>query len=169
MTLFECKVRYHKIDESSGKDKKLTETYLFDAVSYTEAEQRVYKEMAEIISGDFAVTGIRKASYAEIFPSDDGDRWYRCKVSFGSIDEEAGKEKKVSNQILVLAANVRDCYDKIEQQMGQTIDIEVNSIAESPVVDFFPYFDKDAAPEDRELSRRPATPEELEAAAQNRE
>lgn len=155
-TLFECKVRHQKIDELSGKEKKVTETYLFDAISYTEAESRIYKEMAEIISGDFAVTSIRKATYAEIFPFDDGDRWFKCKVSFMSVDEEAGKEKKISNQILVMALDIKDCFDKILESMGQTVDIEVNSITESPILDFFPYFDKDAEPEDREISRRPA-------------
>ena len=74
-SLFECKVRYQKIDEQSGKDKKVTETYLFNAISFTEAESRIYKEMESLISGEFLVTNIRKANYADIFNFEDGDRW----------------------------------------------------------------------------------------------
>ncbi|TAJ15344.1 DUF4494 domain-containing protein [Marinilabiliaceae bacterium JC017] len=139
--LFECKVKYLKIDEQSGQQKKVSETYLVDAVSFTEAESRIHTEMETMISGDFTVTNLRKANYAEIFPFDDGDRWYKSKVSFVSIDEEAGKEKKVSNQILVLACDVKDAYDKINEGMsGMTVDFDINMIAESPILDFFPYF-----------------------------
>ena len=97
--------------------------------------------METMIRGEFHVTGIRKANYAEIFPFDDGDRWFKSKVSFVSVDEEAGKEKKVSNQILVMANDVKDAFDKIHEGMnGMTVDFEINAIAESPILDFFPYF-----------------------------
>ena len=139
--LFECKVKYTKTDENTGKEKKVTETYLIDAVSFTEAESRLYKEMEMMISGEFIVTGIRKANYTDIFPFDDGDRWFKSKISYVSVDEDAGKEKKVSNQILVLANDVKDAWDKIHESMkGMTVDYEINAIAESPILDFFPYF-----------------------------
>lgn len=146
--LFECKVKYEKIDEQSGKEKKVSETYLIDAVSFTEAESRIYKEMESMIRGEFVVTNIRKANYTEIFENEDGDIWYKSKISFASVDEKSGKEKKVSNQILVLASNVKDAFDKIHQGMGgMTIDFDINAIAESPILDFFPYFKGDDANE----------------------
>ena len=131
---------------------------MFDAISFTEAESRIYKEMESLISGEFLVTNIRKANYADIFNFVDGDRWYKCKVSFVAVDVEAGKEKKISNQILVFALDVKDAFDKVHQGMnGSTVDFEVNSIMESPILDFFPYFkDEETAPEGREISRRPA-------------
>ncbi|MFT3740199.1 MAG: DUF4494 domain-containing protein [Breznakibacter sp.] len=142
---FECKVRYTKIDEKTGKEKKANEPYLVDAVSFTEAEERIYREMEAYISGEFVVTNIRKANYTNIFPNEDGDRWYKCKITFMSIDEAAGKEKKVANQMLVLASGVKDACDKIEQGLaGMTIDFEIVAVAESPIVDFFPYFSDDA-------------------------
>ncbi len=163
-SLFECKVRYQKIDELSGKEKKVTETYLFDAISFTEAESRIYKEMESMISGEFLVTNIRKANYADILQFDDGDRWYKAKVSFVSIDEEAGKEKKIANQILVLASDVKDAYDKIHKGMGgSVVDFEINGINESPILDFFPYFqDEETAPEGREIARRPLVKSDIE-------
>jgi hypothetical protein len=143
---FECKVRYTKIDDKSGKEKKVNEPYLVDAISFTEAEERIYKELSVYISSEFTVTNIRKASYTDIFPFEDGERWYKCKVTYVSVDEEAGKEKKISNQMLVLANNVKDAHDKIEKSLeGMTVDFEIPAIAESPIVDFFPYF-KDEEP-----------------------
>ncbi len=142
--LFECKVKYEKIDEQSGKEKKVSETYLIDAVSFTEAESRIYKEMESMIRGEFIVTNIRKANYTEIFENEDGDIWYKSKISFASVDEKSGKEKKVSNQILVLASDVKDAFEKIHQGMGgMTVDFDINAISESPILDFFPYFKGD--------------------------
>lgn len=162
LTLFECKIRYVRPDEHSGKEKRVTDTYLFDALTYTEAEERIYKEMPQVISGEFVVASIRKTKYAEVLPSDDGDRWFKVKVSFLMCDESSGREKKVSQMILVLASDIKDAVDKtIEGMGGMTDDFEVNMVMETPIMDFFPFFDKDSVPEDKEISRRPATAEEL--------
>jgi hypothetical protein len=143
-TWFECKVRYIKVDEKSGKEKKITEPYLVDAVSFTEAESRIHEEMETMIRGDFQVTNIRKADYSDLFPNSAGDRWYKCKVSHLSIDEKAGKEKKVSSQMLVMADNVRDAYDNLMEGLSDmVVDFEVISITESPIKEIFPY-DADA-------------------------
>ncbi|MBS2100685.1 DUF4494 domain-containing protein [Carboxylicivirga linearis] len=138
--LFECRVRYEKIDEQSGKEKKVTECYLVDAVNHGEAEERMYKEMEAMIRGEFVVTTVRKANYTEIFDNMDGDRWFKSKISFESVSEKTGLAKKVSNNILVMANNVKDAYDNIQEGMGgMTVDFEINAIAESPILDFFPY------------------------------
>ena len=139
-TWFECKVRYIKTDENSGKEKKVTEPYLVDAVSYTEAEKRIHEEISKMVSGEFQLTNIRKADYSDLFPNEAGDRWYKCKVSHLSIDEKAGKEKKVNSQMLVMADNVREAYDNLMHGLSDmVVDFEVLSIAESPIKDIFPY------------------------------
>ena len=157
LTLFECKIRYMKPDERSGKDVRVTETYLFDAITYTEAEERIYKEMPEIISGEFAIASIRKAKYADVLPSEDGDRWFKTKVSFLWVDENSGKEKRISQLILVLASDIKDAIDKVVAGLnGDDLDdFQVNMVMETPIMDFFPLFDKNAAPEDKEVGRRP--------------
>jgi hypothetical protein len=139
-TWFECKVKYIKTDENTGKEKKVTEPYLVDAVSFTEAESRIHEEMQAMIRGEFQVTNIRKADYSDLFPNFAGDRWYKCKVSHLSIDENAGKEKKVNSQMLVMADNVKDAYDNLMQGLSDmVVDFEVISITESPLMDVFPY------------------------------
>lgn len=140
-TWFECKVRYVKIDETTGKEKKVNEPYLVDAISFTEAESRIHKQLEEMIRGDFQVTNIRKAEYSDLFPFDNGDRWYKCKVSYVSIDETAGKEKKITSQMLVMANDLKEAYDNLMTSLsGMTIDFDVTGINESPIIDVFPYF-----------------------------
>ncbi|MGQ1787877.1 DUF4494 domain-containing protein [Saccharicrinis sp. GN24d3] len=140
-TWFECKVKYEKIDEQTGKQKKVNLPYLVDAVSYTEAESRIHEEMEQYVSGEFSVPSIKKANYTDLFFYDDGDKWYKCKVMFVTIDEEAGKEKKVANQMLVLANDLKEAHERIDESMsGMTVDYDIVAIIESNIADVFPYF-----------------------------
>jgi len=139
-TWFECKAKYVKIDEN-GREKKVNEAYLLDAVSFSEAESRIYKELETMVSGEFTVTKIAKTNIAEIIPSEDGDRWFKAKVSFITIDEEKGKEKRTAQYVLILAKTVRDAYEKVVENMqGMMADFEINAVNESPIMDVFPYF-----------------------------
>lgn len=140
-TWFECKVRYQKMEES-GKERTVNEPYLIDAISFTEAEARINKEMEPYITGDFSVTNIKIANFSEILSEDTGDRWFKCKVSFVTIDEEKGVERKSNTYMLVQANNVKEAYGYIEEFMqGSTSEYTIPSIAESPIMDVFPYFD----------------------------
>jgi hypothetical protein len=138
-TWFECTAKYSKPDEN-GREKTVSETYLLDAVSFTEAETRIYKELVSMVSGEFSVTRISRTKLAEIIPSETGDRWYKAKVTFITFDEESGKEKRVSQFVLVFSDNVRNAYDQvIEAMKGMMADFEIGGITESPIVDVFPY------------------------------
>jgi hypothetical protein len=66
---FETKIKYEKTMED-GLTKKVTEQYVVDALSFTEAERRIIEEMTNYISGAFDVADIKKATYKEIFFSD---------------------------------------------------------------------------------------------------
>ncbi|MGB0977150.1 MAG: DUF4494 domain-containing protein [Prolixibacteraceae bacterium] len=154
-TWFECRAKYVKIDET-GREKKVNEAYLIDAVSFTEAESRIYKELEQMISGEFTVTKIAKTNIAEIIPTEDGDRWFKAKVTFISIDEDNGKEKKVSQYVLVLANNVKQAFERVESGMeGMTVDFEIPTVSESPIMDVFPYFSNDgSAPKEEEVAEK---------------
>ena len=96
-TWFECKIRYEKTMEN-GMNKKVTEPYLVDALSFTEAEARIIEEMTPFISGEFTVSDIKRANYSELFPCEEeaADRWFKCKLVFITLDEKSGAEKKTS-------------------------------------------------------------------------
>ncbi len=161
-TLFECTVRYSKPVEGSDQQKRVSEVYLFDALTYTEAEKRAYETMPEYISGEFQVTGIRKARYAEVIPCEEGGYWYKVKISFILVDENSGKEKRVNQVVLVLAEDIKDAIDRTQDALNDTPDFVVKAVNESSIMDFFPYMEKrDDVPADREVGRRRATAEEL--------
>jgi len=138
-TWFECTAKYVKMDES-GHERTVGETYLLDAVSFTEAESRIFKELATMVTGDFMVSRISKTRISEIIPSDTGDRWYKAKVTFITVDEESGKEKRVSQMVLVFSDSIKEAYDQvIESMQGMMADFEISAISESTILDVFPY------------------------------
>ena len=139
-TWFEGKIRYEKVAEN-GMNKKVTEPYLVDALSFTEAEARLIEEVTPFISGEFTVTDIKRANYSEIFPSDEvADKWYKCKLYFITSDEKSGAEKKTATNILVQAADLRDAVKKLDEGMkGTMADYVIASIAETAIMDVYPY------------------------------
>ena len=121
-TWFECKIRYERVMEN-GMNKKVTEPYLVDALSFTEAEARIIEEMTPFISGEFTISDIKRANYSELFPSDEAsaDRWFKCKLFFITLDDKSGAEKKTSTQVLVQAADLRDAVKKLDEGMKGTM------------------------------------------------
>lgn len=137
---YECKVKYRKTDDT-GTQKVTTEPYLVDALSYTEAETRINEEMSAYISEEFKITNIKMANYAEIHPFENADRWFKSKVSLMAYDEESGKERRSNMYILVQANDVKEAYDNTIAIMKNTMgDYTIPAIAESPIMDVFPYF-----------------------------
>lgn len=142
---FFCKVRYEKIHED-GMQKKVTESYVIDAVSFTEAEERIIEEMSAYISGEFEVKDISLAPFSEIFfdekPS--ADRYYKAKLAFITIDEKSGNEKRQNVTYLVHAENFNQAVKNVYEVMGGTmIDYEIVSIAETQIMDVFEYHPKE--------------------------
>ena len=128
---FECKIRYEKLTEN-GITKKVTEPYLVDALSFTEAESRIIEEITPFISGEFTVADIKRANYSEIFPSDAeaDDKWFKCKLYFITLDEKSGVEKKSATNILVQASDLREAVKYFDEGMkGTMADYVIASVA----------------------------------------
>ena len=139
MNLFECKISYEKMQET-GVVKKVTESNLVDALSFTEAEARIIEEMKPYISGEFAVSVVKRMRIAELFYDESGDRYYRVKVFFVTLDEKSGKEKCVASDILVWASDIKDAIVILETGMKGTLaDYHIWSITETQIMNVFPY------------------------------
>lgn len=144
---FETKIRYEKMMED-GLQKKVTEQYVVDALSFTEAEKRIIEEMSAYISGEFKITDIKMAAYGEVFftdaPAD--DRWYKAKLQFITIDEKTEKEKRSTVTYLVQAASLPGAVKHIEEVMGGTMnDYVIASVAETQVMDVYEHVVKSEA------------------------
>lgn len=136
---FETKIRYAKTQDD-GMQKNVTEQYVVDALSFTEAEGAILEEMKVYISGDYKITDIKPAAYHEIFFSDldSDDKWYKAKLQFITIDEKTEKEKRSTVTYLVQAGTLHSAVKYIEEVMGSTmIDYVISSVAETMVMDVF--------------------------------
>ncbi len=145
-TWFECKVKYRKLDEASGIQKVKTEPFLVDAISYTEAESRITKEVSAYLSDsdEVKITNIKVANYAEIHPFENSDRWFKSKVSLIAFDEESGKERKTNQYLLVQANDVKEAYENTFKVLKDTLsEFTIPAVSESPIIDVFPYFSGD--------------------------
>ena len=117
---FECKVSYEKMLEN-GMQKKVTEPYLVDALSFTEAEARIIEEIRPFITGEFTVTDIKQARLSELFFNENGDRFYKIKVYFITLDEKSGAEKKTAAQMLAQATTLKEAIAVLEDGMKGTL------------------------------------------------
>ena len=136
---FECKVKYDK-EAEGGLHKSVSEPYMVDALSFTEAESRILEEMRPYISGEFTVANIKRVRVSELFFDETGDKWYRCKVNFITLDEKSGLEKRTASYMMVQAVDFKTALDNLLKGMkGTMADYEVAAITETAIMDVFRY------------------------------
>ncbi|MGV8091128.1 MAG: DUF4494 domain-containing protein [Mangrovibacterium sp.] len=139
-TWFEVKVKYIKVDQD-GRERKVSESYLVDAVSFTDAEARIIQQMQQMIRGEFQVDHIKKSNIIEIFPAESGEYWYKARIAIVTIDEKAGKEKKINNYFLVAADDFKEAFQRLEEGLSYIlVPYQTTSMSLSSIVDVFPYF-----------------------------
>lgn len=138
---FEGKVKFIRIGED-GRERKVAEVYLLDAMSYTEAESRIIREMEGITSGEFWITGLKKSNVTEVVESTDvnDDRWYKAKVAIVDADEVSGREKRSFLYYLVAASDASRALENLNKALETfLVPWEVVSVSDSQVSDVFPY------------------------------
>lgn len=137
---YECTVKFDKVQEN-GLIKKASEKYIVEAFSFSEAEKRIIQEIAQYVQGELDVTAIRRLQVADIFETDayaDPDRWYKAKLTFITLDERTGKEKRTPCIVLVHATDFDDARNAIQEGMKGTLgDWEKAVLSEMPVMDLF--------------------------------
>ena len=136
---FEVKVQYQKMQDD-GKEKKVTEQYVVEALSFTEAESRITEEMTPYVDGDFDVVSEKIAPYNEILLSENSndDKWFLSKVAFITIDEKTAKEKKTSQRLLVQAETSEKAMDYTKEMLSNYMsDYSIDSVQDTPTLDVF--------------------------------
>ena len=137
MEYFECKVRYQR-EIGEGKLQKQNDTYLIEAVSFGDAETRVLEEVRPFVfmGQDVEMKTIRKVNYNEVLQNPQGHFWFKAKVVLTTIDESAGKEKKIQTQILVQDVDMESAYKAVNQLMKNSItDYEITNLQVTNIVD----------------------------------
>lgn len=147
---FTVKVKYTK-QLDNGTFKRVSEPYLLAAMTFTDAEARIYEELGSIIKGEFNVVGITRTEIHDIFAYDDAEVWYKVKITYDSESADDEKTKKVAQNFLVSAHSVKDAYDRIKESLSTLmVDFQIPSIIVSPIVEIFPYVEN----LDKEIERR---------------
>ena len=152
---FECRIRYEKTMEN-GMNKEVTEPYLVDALSFTEAEARIIEEMAPFISGEFTVRDIKRANYSELFYTEDvqADRWFKSRLAFITLDEKNGAEKKTFTNVLVQASDLRDAVKKLDEGMkGSMADYQILLMQETAIMDVYAYEGEEDPNQDENIKK----------------
>lgn len=142
MMLYECGVRYERTMEN-GMNKKVTELYLVDALSFTEAEKRIIQEMVPYIPGEFDVVTIKRTNYSEIVENgaDSADKWFKAKLMFVTFDEKTSKEKKQAVYFIVKASDINNAHTVVVEHMKTTlVDYEIATLDETKIMDLFRYY-----------------------------
>jgi hypothetical protein len=139
-TWFTVRIKYQK-EQAEGKIAKVTEGYLFDAITYGEVEQRVFAELASLIKQEFSIVNISKTQLSDVFYLENGEKWFKCKVTFVEFDEKTEKEKKVNQNMLIYALTVEDAYLKLSESLRDSgmKYFDIPSISETIIADVFPY------------------------------
>lgn len=138
MNRYIATVKYDKTQEN-GSTKRTSEQFLCNALTCTEAEAIVANNVKPFISGDFLTTSVKTSKIAEVFNADSAAHFYLAKVAFVTIDERTAKEKKTISQWLVGGTDFNDAYEMVLREMNKCMaDVEVVSLAETPIKDYFP-------------------------------
>lgn len=132
-------VKYTK-QFTDGTLKRVSEKYLVNSISFTDAEARIHQEVGGFVRGEFMVTTVTKTDFADIFHYDDAEVWFKCKVAYVSEDLDSGKEKKINNNFLVSAHNVKEAYERIEESLkGLMVSYEISKVETTKILEIFPY------------------------------
>ena len=138
---FLAKISYEKTDEK-GMTRKVTESYLVDALSFTEAEARIIDNVKDFITGEFNVTALKWESVSELFTSDKecDDKWYKIKVAYITLDEKSGKERRTYAYMIVQSSDTANAEKRLHEGMKGTLaDYLVMEVKETQIVDVYPY------------------------------
>ena len=136
---YEVKVQYNKMQDD-GKEKKVSEQYVVESLSFTEAESRIIEEMTPYVSGDFDVVSEKIAPYNEILISDriNDDKWFISKVSLITIDDKTEKEKKTSKRLLVQADTSQTALEYTNKLFERSMtDYTIDAVQDTPTIEVF--------------------------------
>ena len=136
---FECGVRYEKTMEN-GFQKKVTELYIVNALSFAEAENRIIKNVQPFISGEFEVVTEKITNYSELVWANDSeaDKWYKVKINLITLDERTLKEKRTPIYYLVQAKDIDAARNSIINHMKDTMsDWQCEAVQETKIIDVF--------------------------------
>ena len=134
---FLVKVKYTKHLEN-GNLKRVTEQYLLEAMSFTDAEAKIYDELGASIQGEFIVGGITIADIHDVFSFGDCGEWFKCKISYELLSDDTENTKALSQNFLVEAPSVIEAYERLLTSLKELIkEFTVTAINKTNILDIY--------------------------------
>lgn len=151
---YEVVVKYDRLSDA-GEPQKVTEQYLFAAVSCGDAETQMTEYIQAFVKGEMDITSIKLSKYSEFIPdnilvnahvvgmnaievnvpSNEELKYFAVKVSFLTVDDK-GKTKKTPFHYITKAVSVEAANKTVFWFMKGTIaDYEINNIVETKIID----------------------------------
>ena len=134
MAWYKCKVTHDVMIEDCVKT--LTEPYLVEALSVTEAATRITAELEG--DGDGTIEGVTRKRFQEVF-LEEGEwehPFYLTKVALTTLDEKSGTEREQTFCYLIEAETLKDAMQRLEAELrGGVSDWELLSLSKSPIVE----------------------------------
>ena len=138
MSYFQTKVSFLG-EQENGTVKKITKQFLVDAMSFTETEARVIREVGESVR-DLYFDSIAHSPIQEVVSYGDTDLWFKCKVVYKDVDPDSGKEKKTTLYILVNANDVNEAYDRCKDHLkSMLVPFEIPKVEETAICEIYQY------------------------------
>lgn len=139
---FLIKLRYQKeqvVSTRSGDDVKLktiTEQYLVDAVSHTEAEVKTYENVAAN-TPDFFIFYIHPQRFSDVFRFDTGETWYKLNVEF-LTENDKGREKKIRQTMLLNAYNETEAAERLRENLRSFLmPYEITGVSKTRILEIW--------------------------------
>ena len=135
MAWYECKVTHTVISEDGWKT--VTEPYLVESLSVTEAATRITAKL-DGDGGDVTIEGVTRKRLQEVFL--EAGEWehpfYLAKVTLTTLDEKSGAEREQTYAYLIEAETLKDAMQRLEAEFrGDVSDWELLSLSKSPIVE----------------------------------
>ena len=134
MAWYECKVTHDVMIEDCVKT--LTEPYLVEALSVTEAATRITAELEG--DGDGTIESVTRKRFQEVF-LEEGEwehPFYLAKVALTTLDEKSGAEREQTYAYLIEAETLKDAMLRLEAEFRRGVsDWELLSLSKSPIVE----------------------------------
>lgn len=151
---FESRIKYVKVGED-GKEKRIVESYLLDALTYTEAEGRMALVLESMGQNAYEIASLKKSNISEVVESNDGndDKWYKARIAIIDADQVSGKEKSSYHYFLVAAASIDRALANLQKSLSTyVVPYEIVSLSDTNFMDVLPYFPSETPPSSPEVT-----------------
>ena len=134
-SLYSVNVKYLKLSENGEGYKKINETFLVNAVSFTDAEAKITEEMMMRTKEEFMVQAIKRENYSYVLTNDeDGGYFFNAVVSYSSLDDDGENQKKIRMNMCVETSNIEKVSDIVAKVLADSVDYNLIKVGLTKII-----------------------------------